>query len=274
MDNFTKNIYQNHPYGNTPTRIIEDLPEIDKKAVKKFYDSSLSSQKMNIVVVGDINKSNIIKLLEPRFGNIQPSERKTNKIAIPELKENRVVTIQKNDAAQAHIIQGWLTADITDEDFPKLSILNTILGSSGLSSRLFVELRDKKGLAYVVRSSYEPLKYSGVFSVYIATAPPNINVALEGFSEEIKKLQDTLVSDKELEDAISNSLGKRDFYHETNSQQSHYLGYYDIIGLGSDYDDKIKDKIRRVNAKDIREVANKYFTQYSVTSILAPENAL
>jgi len=155
-----------------------------------------------------------------------------------------------------------------------MTVLNTILGASGLSSRLFVELRDKKGLAYHVRSTYEPLKYSGTFSVYIGTAPMNINASIQGFKTEIEKLQNTLVSEKELEDAKSNYLGKRAFFHETNSQQGHYLGYFEILGLGADYDNKIPEIIKKVTASDIREVANKYLSQNSIISILAPQKYL
>jgi len=63
-------------------------------------------------------------------------------------------------------------------------------------------------------------------------------------------------------------------FHETNAQQAHYLGYYDIMGLGADYDNKIPEKIMKVTTQDIRELANKYFSQNSIISILAPEQYL
>lgn len=271
IDNLIKNIYPEHPYGNTHTKILEDLPKLDKNSLKEYYDSGLVPELMTFTAVGDFDKSTLLNKIESKFGKISNSKCKCI-ISMPEyINENKIVTIKKADAAQAQIVKGWIVPDISNEDFASLTVLNTILGASGLSSRLFVELRDKKGLAYHVRSTFDPFKYSGTFSVYIGTAPANINVALEGFDTEIKKLQNELVSIKELEDAKNNYLGKRAFFHETNSQQAHYLGYYDILGLGANFDNTIPDKIKKVSENDIREVANKYLSGNSVISILAPE---
>jgi predicted Zn-dependent peptidase len=274
IDNLVKNIYPNHPYGHTYTKVIKDLPAITLNSTKDFYYLDSISKRITIVVVGDINKDSIIKVFEDKFANLSRDGKEQETLKIQEITENKIVTISKNDAAQAQVIQGWLAPTIFSDDFAALSLLNMILGSSGLSSRLFVELRDKKGLAYHVRSSYEPLKSSGIFTVYIGTAPCNINIALDGFNVEIKKLQEELVLDKELADAKSNYLGKRAFYHETNLQQAHYLGFYDIMGLGADYDDKIVEKIKKVSANDIREAANRYLSQNSIISILAPDQYL
>ena len=256
------------------TQILKDLPEIDADTVKDFYYSTLVPEGISISIVGDVDKDSIIKSFELKFGDLKSDNPKCVTLSAGDIPQNKTVTIAKDDAAQAQIIQGWIVSDIANEDCAKLSVLNTILGASGLSSRLFTELRDKKGLAYHVRSTYEPLKYSGIFSVYIGTAPNNIKTAKEGFDFEIKRLQDEPVSEKELEAAKSNHLGKRAFFHETNSQQAHYLGYYDILGLGPDYDEKIPEQIKKVTSQDIRDMANKCFSKNSVISILAPEKYL
>lgn len=274
FDNLVKNIYPDNPYGNTHTRILEDLPQINLDLLKDYYYSSLVPESMTFSVVGDIDKDSVVKALESKFGDINRESSKCVFTKPGGIENNKIVTIEKGDAAQAQIVKGWLVPDISSDDFAPLTVLNTILGSSGLSSRLFVELRDKKGLAYHVRSSFDPYKHSGVFSVYIGTAPVNVKVALDGFNTEIQKLMDELVSNKELEDAKSNYLGKRAFYHETNSQQAHYLGYYDIMGLGADYDRVVPEKVKKVNERDVREVANKYLTGNSIISILAPEQYL
>ena len=93
------------------------------------------------------------------------------------------VELIKEDAQQAQIIQGWIVPSIASEDYPKLMLLNVILGASGLSSRLFLELREKKGLAYTVRTSYENHSKAAVFSIYIGTEPGNIKTSIDGFKE-------------------------------------------------------------------------------------------
>ncbi len=274
IDNFIKNMFNNHPYGQSPTTVLKVLPEITKEEIIDFYNNSLSAERINIVVVGNIDKDEIKEKFENKLGCIKQFE---NKFIVPEVKpltENKVIKFAKEDAAQAQIIQGWLGPAVTDDDAIKLRILNTLLGSSGLSSRLFLELRDKKGLAYVVRSCYEPFKHAGLFDIYIATEPSNIQVALDGFKTEIEKLKNTLVTEDELKNAKNNYLGKLAFHRETNSQQAYYLGYYDIIGLGARFDDELKDKARNVTPQDIKEVANKYLSLNSTVSILAPEKFL
>ena len=88
-------------------------------------------------------------------------------------------------------------------------LLNVILGASGLSSRLFLELREKKGLAYTVRSSYETHSKSAIFSIYIGTEPTNIQTSIDGFKEEIEKIKNILVSKEELHNAKNNIIGKQ-----------------------------------------------------------------
>ena len=263
------------PYGHSHTRIQEDIPSVKIEDIKEFYfQKTLVPQLMIISIAGDINRANILKVFEEKFGSIPAV--KTDELAVPrqEIPENKLVTLARKDAAQEQIVQGWIGTEISSDDFPAIVLMNVILGSSGLSSRLFLELRDKKGLAYHVRSSLEALKHLGLYTVYIGTAPDNIKTCLEGFTVEIDKLKNELVSDNELSDAKNNYLGKRAFLHETNSQQSYYLGYYDIMGVGSEFDVDVEKKIKSVTPEDVKRVANRYLSQKSVTSILAPAEFL
>jgi predicted Zn-dependent peptidase len=274
VDNLAKNIFQNHPYGNTYTVILDKIKEINKDFVVTYYKNIFTPENINIVVVGDVTESDILAKLNQNFGNLQKTDSSLTPFEVPSLKEDKVVTIAKEDVQQAQVLQGWIVCAIQDTDYIPLSILNTILGSAGLSSRLFVELRDKKGLAYVVRSSFDAMKTAGLFTVYIATEPKNIQVCLDGFKEEIGKLQTEPVSDKELEDAKNNIIGKRKFFHETNSQKAYYLGYFENMELGAEFDDLLEEKIQAVNKEDIMRVANKYLSGASVVSLLAPSEFL
>ena len=148
--------------------------------------------------------------------------------------------------------------------------MNIILGASGLSSRLFLELRDKKGLAYVVRSSYDIAGLGANFSIYIATEPKNIEVSLKGFEEEIEKIKTIPVSEEELENAKNNLFGKWAFISETNSQQANWLAHYGIMGFGFDFREKAVERIKKVTPADILACANKYFNEKSVTAIIKP----
>ncbi|HSA07404.1 MAG TPA: pitrilysin family protein [Candidatus Gastranaerophilales bacterium] len=269
FDNLIKTMFKDHPYGHSHTTILEEMPRIKIEDIRDYYfKTSLIPDKMVISVVGDIDRGEILEILEEKFGSIKQLNMPDIIVPIPEITENKTVTISRKDAAQAQIVQGWIGPAVSDEDYPAITVLNVILGASGLSSRLFVELRDKKGLAYHVRSSLEALKHLGLFTVYIGTAPNNIETCIEGFGTEINKLKNELVLEKELNDAKNNYFGKRAFMHETNAQQSYYLGYYDIMALGCGFDVEIEEKVKKVTSEDIKRVANKYFSQNSVISML------
>ncbi|MEI8377127.1 MAG: pitrilysin family protein [bacterium] len=274
VDNLAKNMFEGHPYGSTYTIILKKLKDINKEAVTSYYKNIFTPENINIVVVGDVVETDILIKLNKNFGDLQKTDSMLVPFAVPSLKEDKVVTIAKEDVQQAQVLQGWIACSLNDPDYVALSLLNTILGSAGLSSRLFVELRDKKGLAYVVRSSFDAMKTVGLFTVYIATEPKNIQVSLEGFKEEIGKLQTEFVSDKELEDAKNNIIGKRKFFHETNSQKAYYLGYFENMEIGADFDYFVEEKIRKVTKEDIMRVANKYLSGASVISLLAPKEYL
>ena len=149
--------------------------------------------------------------------------------------------------------------------------MNTILGSSGLSSRLFLELREKKGLAYTVRSCYDIFKQCGCLWVYIGTNPVNIQTAIDGFKTEIDKMKNDFVTPEELAGGKNNILGKRQFILETNIQQASTAGLYELLGTGYDFEEIYQRKILEVSAEDIKNVANKYFTDNFVLYALAPE---
>ena len=186
------------------------------------------------------------------------------------MSETKKVELIQQDLNQAHILKGWIVDTADSYDFAAISLLNIILGASGLSSRLFLELRDKKGLAYVVRSAYDVARLSANFSIYIATEPKNIEVSLKGFEEEIEKIKTVPVTEEELENAKNNLFGKWAFISETNSQQANWLAHYGIMGFGFDFHEKAVEKVKKVTAQDILTCANKYFNETFVLSVLKP----
>lgn len=274
LDAFYKNLYENHSYGNTYTRILEDLDSIKKEDIRAIYDDLLESSPKVFSAAGDIEEEKVKELLNFYFKDVKNAPSAESSIPVPVLNASKFIKVEKEDASQAQIIQGWHFPTIYSREYPAIMLLNTILGSSGLSSRLFVELRDKKGLAYVVRSSYETFERGANFSVYIATDPKNIKTSLDGFKTELEKIRTILVSETELENAKNNLIGKREFFTETNLQQSSLLAFYEDKGLGYNFEEKLIKMIKEVSAKEISEVADKYFRGHNVLTILAPKEYL
>lgn len=274
LDGFFKNIFKNHPYGHTYTRILEDIDTITFDEVRDAYKSLLDSSSKVISVVGDIDQSSVNNLLTKHFADVKNAKDINSKLPDIELAETTIIKIEKDDASQAQIIQGWHVPTIYSADYAPLMVMNTLLGASGLSSRLFLELRDKKGLAYVVRSNYETHDKGALFNVYIATEPKNIKTSLEGFKIELDKIKNILVDEQELQNAKNNLIGKRQFFTETNLQQASLISYYEDKGLGADFEEKLIDLVKNVSAEDINRVANAYIKEPYVLTVLAPATYL
>ncbi len=272
-DKFVSTLYENHQYGHTGSVILENIEKLNFQDVKDAYNDVFVPAEKVFSVVGDIDTDEVKLLLDKYFVTLTAQKTMSEMGAIA-LNEKKIVKISKKDANQAQIYQGWLVPGLSSEEAPALSVLNTILGSSGLSSRLFLELRDKKGLAYTVRSMYTKARENGDFRVYIGTEPKNIKVSLDGFKVEIDKLKNELVSEKELLDAKNNIIGKIQFLTETNIQQSGTMGVYELEKLGYNYLDKWIDAIMKVTSQDVKDVTNKYLNDNYVLTILAPEEAM
>ncbi|MBQ7287415.1 MAG: insulinase family protein, partial [Candidatus Gastranaerophilales bacterium] len=136
VDSFIKTIFKEHPYSSTHTKILEDIDKITKEDVIEAHKTMMSSSK-TVVVVGDyLSDEQMLENLANEFSFLTTEEQKDEieNIFKSNIKEDEFVWISKNDAAQAQIIQGWLVNSFNNTDYPKIAVLNNILGSSGLSS--------------------------------------------------------------------------------------------------------------------------------------------
>ncbi|MBR6301339.1 insulinase family protein [bacterium] len=271
MDSYFNEMFENHYYGNTMTKILENIDSITKDEVVDAYNYVLNNSKKVIAIVGALEKDEVLPLVEKTIGKLPNSSEEGFQIEKPILDRTKEVTTTRSDLNQAHIVKGWQVPTCGEKEYAALVLLNIMLGACGLSSRLFLELRDKKGLAYVVRSSYETYKLTGNFMIYIATEPKNIEVSLKGFDEEIRKIRTIKVSEKELSDAKNNMAGKCAFLEETNIQQACAFAKYGVLGFGFDFTERMKELVQKVTADEVLECAKKYFTDDKyVLSIIKP----
>lgn len=265
-DLFSKTIYKNHYYGHSYTEVLDNIDKVTKDDVISSYKNILENSRKTLALVGNADEN----LLEKYFGEIPSSKDVVSEINAPEPLKPEYAELIKSDANQAQIIQGWRVGNIQSEDYPAILLLNIILGASGLSSRLFLELREKKGLAYTVRTAFETHLKSAVFSIYIGTEPTNIETSIAGFKEEIEKIKTIPVSEEELHNAKNNWIGKQQFITETNSQQANMMAYYSMMGKPFNYQAEIIEKVKAVTSDELQTCANKYFTDDYVLSVLKP----
>jgi len=279
-DQFIRGIFQNTPYGTVGSEILESLAKMDSvEALQTYYANAFNPKNLIVSVAGNIKADTVAKTIE----NFFPANGKAVASVAPEiesrvqgltLSKDELVTFARDDSSQAHIYKGWLMPNNRHEDYAPIALLNTILGAAGLSSRLFLELRDKQGLAYNVRSSYEAFKHKGLFSLYIGTEPKNKEKCLKGFIDEVDKLINIPVSEQELADAKRNILGRRSVFLETAHQQANYIGANYTLGRSLEEVWLVPEQLQAVTSADIQRVAQQYLTQPSLVSIVGPSKIL
>jgi zinc protease len=279
-DQFIRKIFKETAYGTVGSVIFENLDKMDSvELLKTHYHGVFNPKNLIVSVAGNIEESKIANMLQKHF----PSDDKPCAILSPSvekeiseltLMQDEVVTFARDDSSQAHIFKGWLMPGTRHEDYAPMAVLNTILGGAGLSSRLFLELRDKQGLAYNVRSTYETYRYKGIFYLYIGTEPKNKDKCLKGFIDEVDKLVTTRVSKEELEDAKRNMLGRRSVFLETAHQQANYIAANYTMGRTLEEIEAVPELIDAVTPADIQRVAEKYLTRPALVSIVGPSSIL
>lgn len=275
-DTFVRNVFSGHYYSNTATKTLEEIDNIKKEDMFEIHKQILNSKKV-ISIAGDINDpQEIAQYFADNFDFMKSNETESQIQKIDKLNDEnaKIIKISKNDLNQAQLFQGWIVPNMQSELYPKISLMNNILGASGLSSRLFVELRDKQGLAYTVRSSYETLSKSALFSFYIATEPKNIKKSLDGFMFELKKIADNQPSQEEIQGGKENIIGRLEYFSQTNSQLASMEGYNYLMGLGLNYSEKFIEEINKTNANDVCEAARYILGKKSLICALAPEKFL
>ncbi|MBQ3102157.1 insulinase family protein [bacterium] len=267
-DKFVRKIFENHYYSNSYSKILEELDKISKEDMFEISQQFMNSKKV-ITVVGDIqDEEKLLNIIAEKLAFMENYESEDEIPVVNKIQAPTVDFIAKDDLAQAQVLKGVIVPTFTHEDYPKIIVMNNILGSAGLSSRLFVELRDKKGLAYTVRSSYEPMIRGAILYFYIACDPSNIQKSLDEFDIEVKKLQTTPITEAELQGAKENVIGRLEYFSQTNMQQALMISGDYLLGLGLDWEEKYRKMINDVTIEDVQHAAH-YFNSNSITVALA-----
>jgi predicted Zn-dependent peptidase len=175
--------------------------------------------------------------------------------------------VKKKDIRQSSISIGFLGPPVTSEDYLSFIVLDAIL--NGMGSRLFIELRDIKGLAYAVFCYLESGIENGNFKSYIATGPDMEKEAIEGMLYELKRIKDEGVTEKELEKAKNMIKGGYEIALQERSARASRYSSYEILGLGYDRLQKYPSLVEAVTLENVNSVAKKYFDleNYSIAIV-------
>jgi len=275
LEKFYKEMFPNHPYGYVGEVLEKSLPSITRDEMVNFYKDYFIPQNMIMAVSGNINNKDLSDKINAYFPQKQGKIVDINCLKnqfIP-LNQNKSAITPKNIAA-AWMVMGWPVPGITSgKDYASLKIIDSLLGS-GLSSRLFVNLREKQGLAYQISSAYPSRLDTSVFMLYLGTNPVNLKTAINGFNNEINKIKCEGISAKELNEQKQEIIGHFLLSQETNQNKAHYLAWFESIGKGYKFNYNFPDLIDSVTIDDVKQTANKYFSCPYVMSIVAPQSSI
>lgn len=242
--------------GGTPKHVMS----YDRAEVLKFRDNHYDSANMTIVLAGAITAET--KALVAQYFGAKPSARTKFGDYKPAVfgstaKSARLhVRAKKTD--QAQMMLGWPAFNHTDKRHPAAALLNTILGGS-MSSRLFIQIRERRGLAYSVRSGLDSFRDSGYMFVRAGLEVKNINKALRCINDEIIKMVTKGVTPRELADAKTHVRGALTLSLEDSSAQA------DWYARQAMFMDKIRtpeerlDLLDKVTAQEVQQVAKQIF---------------
>ena len=271
FDEFKKLAFKNSIYGQNSTFVLNNIKNVKRSDIVEFYSRLINPSNMNIAVVGDIDENYIAEQLSKiikRNDNAKKFQYSEQKINIFKPQENVETNLFKNEVQANWMALGYKTCGaLNRHDIAVLNVINAILGE-GMSSRLFVNLRENKGLAYTVGSTLSVNVLDGAFVSYIGTNKDSIKEAKQGLINEIEKIKKEPVTSRELQDAKDKIMGKFLLGIETNMDEAELLSWYSTIGRDLNAFEEYKKAIQEVTQNDIIEIANKYFSQPYIYTVV------
>lgn len=264
-------MYGDHPYGLSSLGTEATVAQLDQAALQDYHRTYFRPDNMVISIVGRIDPEKAIALVSRLFGDWEAPSVPLPAISLPVLTGQSDWAVTQQDTQQAIVMLGYLAASVQEADHIPLKLLNTYLGN-GLSSRLFVELREKRGLAYDVSAFYPTRLDTSQFVTYIGTAPENAATALEGLHHEVMRLHETLLTPEELQAAKNKLLGQYALGKQTNAQIAQIFGWYETLNLGIEFDQQFQDAVAAVTAADLQAVVQRNLNQPAV-SLVGPATA-
>jgi len=267
FDEFFALLYLPHPYGLPALGTRASLARFDHATVVARYREFFRPDRMVLSVSGQVNADEVLAEVTRLFGAMPPGGgggEPSN--PAPVRAANRRVIEQA--AQQTQILAGGLAPSLEQPDHAAVKVLATILGG-GMAGRLFVELRDKRALAYTATSFYEPTREAGALVLYLGTTPETAAQAEKGLLAEVARVQREPVSEEDLRRAKRFLLGRYAMDRRTNERQAWYLSFYEIERVGSSYPARYKLAVEAVTAADVQRAAKTYLATLA-TVVLGP----
>lgn len=262
-------MYADHPIGKSIGGTAETIGSFDRNSIKNFMERHYTPDKIVISIAGNYD-DRLLKRIESLFGSTDAHQKQNNSneaVRIPNFHSG--ITSKRKEIEQAHISIGYPGLSIKDEKLHDLILLDSIVGGT-MSSRLFQEIREDKGLAYTVFSYYSSYTSIGSFVIYAGTNPENVDKMMESIDRIVMDTQRDGVTEEELSNAKEQLKGSFILGLESSEAIMHRNGRNELI-LGEHKSVReVVELIDRVNLADVGKMAYEMFRKDRAVSIIAP----
>lgn len=264
QDLFTRAFWGDHPLGRAIVGTRSTVRGTTREAIFDYMEQFYTPDRLVVSIAGKFDSKRVLDQLESTVGRIA---RKPTPLGTRPPVPQQAIKVKYKDIEQAHLCIGTRGARITDADRFPMSVIDAILGG-GMSSRLFQEIREKRGMAYTI-SSYQILyREAGIFGVYAGTSPKNAEQVVALVREETEKLKAGQVSEEELSRAKEQLAGSMLLSLETPRNRMSRMARNELYYGRIVAPQEILDQIHAVTLGDLRRVAREIFRAETTTTTL------
>ena len=261
---FMKRMFPDHPYGRDPYGDEASIGRLSRASVEEIFRRRRG---LTIVASGAFSPEDFRVRVQEGLSGLQVGVARPAPLPL-RYPEKDVRVFQPSAKQQSHLVVGFPGLCLTDPERYTLQVMQAILAGQG--GRLFVELRDKASLAYSVSPMRMEGLEGGYFGAYIGCSPEKAKTAIRMMRDEFTKLYETEVHAEELLRAQRYLIGKHDIELQKNSALTSSLLFDEIYGIDYLETYRFTERIRAVDAKSIRALAQRIFAGASVTSVVGP----
>ena len=268
-DLLSKAIYENHSLGYPILGTEETLSTFTGETLKEYMHNMYTPEQVVVSIAGNISES-FIKEVEALFGSYEGGKREKVE-ETPIFHMNQIS--RKKETEQAHLCLGFEGLQVGHQDIYSLITLNNILGGS-MSSRLFQDVREQRGLAYSIFSYHSAFEDNGIVTIYGGTGAKQLDFLFETIQETLTVLRRDGITEKELLNSKEQLKGSLMLSLEsTNSRMSRNGKNELLLGNHRSLDDII-ELIDSVTKQNVDEMANQVFNNKFSVSLVSPDGEL
>ncbi|CAA9502897.1 MAG: FIG007959: peptidase, M16 family [uncultured Solirubrobacterales bacterium] len=268
-------VFGDHPLGRPIIGTPEVVGSVSVDDLAAYHGRRYNPDRLVVAAAGNLHHDHVVTLVEGALagGGPPPGEAlaAANGALGPRAPELR---FHRKETEQVHLCLGGTGISRGDERRFALRVLDTVLGGSS-SSRLFQEVRERRGLAYSVFSYFSQFTDTGEVALYVGTRPDRVAEALEVVAAELHRLQDESIPESELDRARENVKGRTALSLESTSARMSRLGSSILTGVPVLSPDEIMARIDAVTADDLTALARDLFApeRLSAAGVGADEDA-